>query len=289
MLAVRPKTLGAAFAPVAAGAGLADHHGFFAARPALGALVLATLLQIAANLANDYYDFVKGADTRDRVGPVRVTQAGLLPPGSVRSGMLLCLAASAAVGVWLTTLGGWPMAAVLAASLACAVAYTGGPYPLGYHGLGDIFAGFFFGPVAVVGTVYLQNPARGWPAADAFLAGAGAGALATAVLASNNLRDLRTDRAAGKRTLAVIFGRRAAKAEYATCVAAAFSVPLLGWACFGWPAASLAAMASAALVVRPLRTILAGREPAELAPALAATARCLAVYGGLLAAGLALG
>ena len=287
-MAARPKTLWAAFAPVAVGAGLADHHGVWAPWPALGALALAGLIQVATNLANDYYDFIKGADTGERVGPARVSQAGILSPRAVRNGMLVVLAAAAAVGIWLVGFGGWPFAIVLAVSLACAVAYTGGPFPLGYNGLGDIFAFLFFGLVAVVGTVYLQDPS-GWPPADAFLAGSGVGALATAILVTNNLRDIPTDRAAGKRTLAVIFGAHAARLEYGACLAWAFAVPVAGWVFFGWPSLALASLAGVALALRPLRLVMAESEPARLVPALAATARLLAGYGTLLALGLVLG
>ena len=287
-MAARPRTLWAAVAPVAVGGGLAEHHGFFAPAPTLGALALTGTIQIATNLANDYYDFVKGADTKDRVGPTRVTQAGILTPAAVRNGMLVALACAACVGVWLTSIGGWPMAVVLALSLVCAVAYTGGPYPLGYNGLGDIFAFLFFGLVAVGGTVYLQDPS-GWPGTDAFLAGAGVGALSTAILVTNNLRDRHTDRAVGKRTLAVIWGAAAARAEYVACLSVAVAVPVVGWSCFGWPAASLGALFAMAFAVRPLKLVLRARQPVALVPALGATAGALAVYGALLAFGLAAG
>ena len=289
VLAARPKTLWAAFAPVAVGAGLASHHGVFALTPAIGALVLAGLIQIATNLANDYYDFVKGADTDDRIGPVRVTQAGILSPPAVRSGMWACLAAAAAVGLGLLTFGGWPMAILLIVSLACAVGYTGGPFPLGYNGLGDLFAFLFFGLVAVGGTFYLQDPSGGWPPFDVFLGGAGVGALATAILVCNNLRDINTDRTAGKRTLAVIFGRPVARVEYVLCLDIALLAPLLGCLVWGWAWPSLLSLLSFALVIHPLRLVLTRDEPQDLGPALGDTARFLALYGTLLALGLAVG
>ena len=288
LLATRPKTLWAAFAPVAVGAGLAQHDGVFGAIPSLGALAFTGLVQIATNLANDYYDFVQGADTAARVGPVRVTQAGLLAPEQVKRGMAACLALATAVGVMLLTIGGWPMVIVVVASLVCAVAYTGGPFPLGYHGLGDVFAFVFFGLVAVAATYYLNDPSS-FPPQGAFLAGAGVGALATAILVTNNLRDIDTDSAAGKRTLAVIFGRRAAVIEYLTLIGVALSVPVVGWWALDWPPLALASFAAFALAVAPIRRVIGFRHPAELVPALGQTARFLAVYGALLAIGLAFG
>ncbi|MEJ2541866.1 MAG: 1,4-dihydroxy-2-naphthoate octaprenyltransferase, partial [Gemmatimonadota bacterium] len=156
LLAIRPRTLPAAAAPVILGTAIAHHVGGLAWLPALAALAGALLIQIATNLANDYFDFVKGADTEDRVGPTRVTQAGLITPGAVRRGMILTLLAALAVGVYLVAVGGLPIVVIGLLSLVCAVAYTGGPWPLAYHGLGDLFVFVFFGLVAVASTVYVQ-------------------------------------------------------------------------------------------------------------------------------------
>ncbi len=286
ILAARPKTLSAAAAPVVVGIGLAAFHGVASALPAAGALVGALLIQIATNLANDYYDFIRGGDTHERVGPVRVTQAGLLAPEDVRRGMLVVLGAALLVGVYMVWVGGLPMLVLGLASLACAVLYTGGPWPLAYHGLGDLFVFVFFGLVSVSGTVYVQGLI--WPG-DAFLAGAAMGAVTTAILVVNNLRDIPTDAKAGKRTLAVRLGPAATKAEYVLLLLTTLVIPVVGVVGWGWPRASLAALLAAPLCVAPLRRVLSFKEPLELLPALGETSRVVALYGALLGLGLALG
>jgi len=285
-LAARPKTLTAAVAPVLVGTGLAAHDETFALLPAFAALLGAVLIQIATNLANDYYDFVRGGDTAERIGPVRVTQSGLIAPERVKGAMLMVLASAFVPGAYLVSVAGWPIVLIGLVSLACAVLYTGGPYPLAYHGLGDVFVFVFFGLVAVGGTYYVQ--ALDWPA-GALLAGAGLGALSTALLVVNNLRDVRTDAAAGKRTLAVRLGARGTQVEYALLVALAAAVPVIGVAAFAWPAAALAALVAVPLCWPPLRTVFRYADPRELLPALGGTARVVAVYGALLALGLAWG
>ena len=284
--AARPKTLTAAAAPVLVGAGLAEAHGIFALLPAVAAFAGAIFIQIGTNFANDYYDFVRGGDTPDRVGPVRVTQAGLIPPEHVWWGMVAVLAAAATVGVYLVFVGGWPIVWIGLASLFCAVAYTGGPYPLAYRGLGDPFVFVFFGLIAVGGTYWVQ--ALTIPG-DVLLAGAGVGALSTALLVANNVRDLETDSAAGKRTLAVRLGRNVSRVEYAVMMAVGFAVPVLGVAVYQWPAPALIALAAGAASVSPLTLIMTRDDPRELIAALAGTARVVGLYGVLLAAGLALG
>jgi len=286
VLAARPKTLTAAAAPVVAGTGLAALHGAAAALPALAALVGALLIQIATNLANDYYDHVRGGDTPERVGPLRVTQAGVLEPAAVKRAMIAVLAAALLVGVYLVWVGGWPIAILGLASLACAVLYTGGPWPLAYHGLGDVFVFVFFGLGAVGGTYWVQ--ALRW-SPDAMLLGAGMGALITAILVVNNLRDIPTDARAGKRTLAVRIGVGATRAEYALLMMGALVVPAVGVALYGWPRASLAALLVVPLYMRPVGRVLRFREPRELLPALGETSRVVAVYGVLLGLGLAFG
>jgi 1,4-dihydroxy-2-naphthoate octaprenyltransferase len=286
VLAARPKTLTAAVAPVLVGTGLAAHHGRLALVPAAAALAGAMLIQIGTNLANDYYDFVRGGDTAERVGPVRVTQAGLIPPGDVRRAMVLVLVAAFVPGAYLVAVGGWPIVWIGTASIACAVLYTAGPFPLAYHGLGDLFVMLFFGLVAVGGTYWVQ--ALAWPP-DALLAGAGLGALSTALLVVNNLRDIETDERAGKRTLAVRLGRAGTRAEYVLLLGVAAVVPPIGVAAYGWPVAALAALLAAPLGASPLRAVLRADDPRDLIAALAATARVVALYGGLLALALAFG
>ena len=284
--AARPNTLTAAAAPVFVGAGLAEAHGTLALLPVVAAFAGAILIQIGTNLANDYYDFVRGGDTPDRVGPVRVTQAGLIPAEDVWRGMVVVLAAAIAVGVYLVFLGGWPIVWIGLASLLCAVAYTGGPYPLAYHGLGDPFVFVFFGLIAVGGTYWVQGLAL---PGDVLVAGAGMGALTTAILVANNLRDLETDAAAGKRTLAVRLGRNGSRAEYALLMAVGFAAPVLGVAVYQWPPVALIALAAGAASVSPVTLVMTTDDPRELIPALAGTARVVGLYGVLLAAGLAFG
>jgi 1,4-dihydroxy-2-naphthoate polyprenyltransferase len=285
LLAARPKTLTAAVVPVVVGSGLALGQGVAALWPALAALAGAVLIQIGTNLTNDYYDFRKGADTPERVGPVRVTQSGLIAPGTVLAAAAGCFALAVVVGVYLVTRGGWPFVVIGLLSVLAGWAYTGGPYPLGYHGLGDVFVLVFFGLVAVPGTFYAQAghlvPAV-WPAAVAV------GALGTMILIVNNLRDAETDARAGKRTLVVRFGRRFGRIEYLALLAVALAVPVLlvalGWA--RWPV--LLALLAIPLARDPVRSVLTETGP-SLNRTLATTARLQAVYGLLLAAGAWLG
>jgi len=284
--AARPKTLSAAAAPVVVGGGLAAFHGAYRLLPLLAALVGALLIQVGTNLANDYYDFLKGTDTEERLGPVRVTQAGLIEPEAVKRAMVLTLGAAFLVGVYLVWVGGWPIVIIGLASLVCAVAYTGGPFPLAYNGLGDLFVFIFFGLVAVGGTFWVQ--ALSLPT-DVLLAGAAMGALNTAILVVNNLRDIGTDGPGGKRTLAVLLGPGLSKVEYVALGLLAALVPVVGVTRFGWPLATLAATVGTLALVPPLRLVLGFEHPRELNPALGGTARAVSLYGVLLALGLALG
>ena len=286
ILASRPKTLTAAAAPVLAGTGLAAHHGTASSLPAAAALVGALLIQIATNLANDYYDFVRGGDTHERVGPLRVTQAGILSPETVKRGTVATLLAALLVGVYLTWVGGWPIVVVGLASMACAVIYTGGPYPLAYHGLGDVFVFVFFGLVAVGGTYWVQGHSL---PPDVWLVGCALGALVTTILVVNNLRDIDTDARAGKRTLAVRLGAAGTKAEYVILLLAALLAPVLGFLHMGWPPATLATLLVIPFGVAPVRTVLTYTHAAELLPALGQTARLVALYGAALGITLALG
>ena len=286
-IAARPKTFAAAAAPVLIGTGLAAFHDRFRALPAVAALIGALLIQIATNLANDYYDFVRGTDTAERVGPVRVTQAGLLAPAAVKRGMMMVIGAAVVVGLYLVAVGGWPILVIGVVSLVCAVAYTGGPFPLAYHGLGDVFVFLFFGLVAVGGTYWVQALAL---APDALVAGAGVGALSTAILVVNNLRDIETDARAGKRTLAVRIGRTATAAEYTLLVAVGVWAPLQGIGAYDWPVTvAVASGLAAAACARPLVTVWRHARPHDLLPALGQTARAVALYGIALAVALAWG
>jgi len=286
LLAARPRTLPAAAAPVLVGSAVAFREGAFRPLPALAALVGALLIQVATNLANDYFDFVKGADTGDRVGPTRVTQAGLLTPRQVRNGMLLTLLAALLVGSYLVAEAGPPIVVIGLISLVCAVAYTGGPYPLAYHGLGDLFVLVFFGPVAVAGTAYVQTLAFSW---QAVWAGVGVGAVSTAILVVNNLRDVPTDSRTGKKTLAVRLGVVGTRVEYSLLWMLAVSIPVAGIGIFGWPSTVLLAILGLAVAGEAVRAVWTFREPAELLPALPRTAAGLLVYALGVSVGLLLG
>jgi len=284
-MATRPPTLLAAVVPVAVGTAVAVAEGSPRAVPALAALAGALLLQIGANFANDVFDFEKGADTSDRVGPVRAVQAGLLSAKSVRRGMLIVFALALCVGGYLTSVAGPAIVVIGLASIAAAVAYTGGPYPLGYHGLGELFVLLFFGFVAVAGTAFVQVgriPELAWWAAVPV------GSLATAILVVNNLRDIATDAPAGKRTLAVRFGERGAVVEYALCLVTAYAVPALLFA--NGSAGPLVLLPFATLPLAVGLFLAVSRERGRaLNPLLARTARLLFLQGILFAVGLALG
>jgi 1,4-dihydroxy-2-naphthoate octaprenyltransferase len=286
VLAARPKTLPAAAAPVLVGSALAWRLGGFRLLPALAALVGALLIQVATNLANDYFDFLKGADTDHRVGPTRVTQSGLLSPASVRNGMVVALLAAFLVGVYLVSVAGMPIVWIGLASLVCAVAYTGGPFPLAYHGLGDLFVFVFFGLIAVAGTVYVQTLALSW---EALWAGAGVGAVSTALLVVNNLRDIGTDERAGKRTLAVRLGVAGTRVEYTLLWSLAISVPISGIGVYRWPSTVLLAVLGLVVAGNAVRAVWEFQEPSDLLPALPSTAAGLVVYAVGFSLGLVLG
>lgn len=224
LLASRPRTLPAAAAPVVVGSALAFQDGFFQFWLALAALLAALLLQIGANLANDVFDYYRGADTPDRMGPLRVTQAGLLSPRQVLAGMWVTFGLAALLGLYLAMAAGWPVLLLGLSAILAALAYTGGPFPYGYYGLGDLSVFLFFGVAAVVGTYYVQAQAV---SALSIWASLPMGFLITAILVVNNLRDIATDRMVGKRTLAVRLGENGTRWEYLLCLVGAYIVPVL--------------------------------------------------------------
>jgi 1,4-dihydroxy-2-naphthoate octaprenyltransferase len=285
LLAIRPATLPAALSGVIVGLGAALAVGVpFRFDAALGCLAVALLLQVTANLANDLSDFRKGADTPDRTGPVRVAAAGLVTERQLEVAIGITVGLAGLVGLWLTVIGGPILLALGALAIVAALAYTGGPWPYGYRGLGEVFVFVFFGLVAVVGTAYLQA-GRVQPL---FVAAAvPVGALTTAILVVNNLRDIPTDAAAGKRTLAVILGARVTAFEYAGLLVVAFAVPV-GLAAVGWGVAILLPLLALPLAAPLLRTVRTFTEPRQLNPVLKATARLALVHGLLLAVGLAI-
>lgn len=279
------RTLPAAAAPVIVGTGAAIGTGDFAPLPALAALCGALLLQIGANFANDVFDFERGADTAERLGPIRATQAGLLTPKQMRAGMAVVFGAAALIGVYLVVAGGWPIILIGLTAIFAAIAYTGGPFPLGYHGLGELFVFLFFGLAAVCGTYVVQagtiHPVAWWASVPV-------GVLAVAIIVVNNLRDLATDRAAGKRTLAVRFGEHATEGEYVALIGIAYLVPPL--MCFAGVTSAWVLLAWLSLPLVPSLVRRVRHERGRvLNGVLAGTARLELLYGLGLALGLALG
>ena len=281
ILAMRPKTLPAAIGPVLVGAALAAGDQAFRFGPALAALLGALLLQIGSNLANDVFDFKKGMDTKERTGPLRVTQAGLLSPRQVLAGMWTIFALAGGVGLYLIWVGGWPILVVGILSILAAIAYTGGPFPLGYHGLGDVLVFIFFGPVATCGTYYVQ---AGYIGASAWWASVPMGFLITAILVVNNYRDLETDQKGGKRTLVVRLGPSGARGEYFLLLAASLAVPPLMWLSGNYSAWMLLPVLSLCLI-RPLVRDMKTKKGVPLNATLAGTARFSLVFALLFAIG----
>ncbi len=220
--AARPKTLTAAFTPVFVGAGIAFYDQTLAIDATAVALLCAFLIQIGTNFANDYFDFIKGADTDERIGFQRATASGLIPPKTMLRATILTMGLAFIFGLYLVWIGGWTVLLIGVLSLVFGILYTGGPYPLGYNGLGDVFVFIFFGIVAVMGTYYVN--ALEWSEAS-FWASLAVGALCTNILVINNLRDVEQDAKAGKRTLGVLFGDTALKWEYLLMLVLAFAIP----------------------------------------------------------------
>lgn len=283
VLAARPATLTAAFVPVAVGTACAFSVGGFRPLPALAALLGAFLIQIGTNFANDVFDFEKGTDDENRLGPLRAAQAGLLSPGQLRWGMIVVFGAAVAVGAYLVWVAGPWVIAIGLASIAAGVAYTAGPYALAYLGLGDLFVMIFFGFVAVCGTAFVQVgsvPTLAWWASVPI------GALSTAILVVNNVRDAEGDAKAGKRTVVARWGRRAGVWEYAALLFAAYAIPpFLALSDQAGPWVNLPLL-TLPIAWRLLRSV-ARDEKAELNPTLVGTARLLLLYGLLFAVGLA--
>jgi 1,4-dihydroxy-2-naphthoate octaprenyltransferase len=293
LLAVRPATLPASISGVVVGLGAAWAGGApFRLDAALGCLAVALLLQICANLANDLSDFRRGADTPERLGPTRVAAAGLVTPRQLQIAIALAVFLAAIAGLWLATIGGPALVALGVAAIVAAFAYTGGPFPYGYRGLGEPFVFIFFGLVAVVGTAELQS---GYVAVLYVLAAVPVGALTTAILVVNNLRDIATDRAADKRTLAVMFGAGFARAEFLGCLVVAWLVPVVLAAArwrdgsIGIGPAVLLPLLALPLAVPLWRTVRADGDPRRLNPVLRGTARLTFAFALLFALGLIAG
>ena len=298
VIAARPQTLPAAASPVIVGTGLAVHDGVFAIFPAIAALVGAALIQIGTNFANDYYDAVQGADTEDREGFTRVTAGGLIAPETVKRAMYLTFAAAILLGTYLVYVGGVPIVIIGLLSVASGIAYTGGPYPLGYHGLGDLFVFVFFGLVAVAGTYYVQAaavlagpfpvgiPPETLPIA-AIVAALPIAALSTDILVVNNVRDKEEDATTGKRTLAVRFGYGFARAQFVALLVLAYAVPVWFLLRPGYAVAVALPYLTLPYGIAITRTMLTETTGEVLNPTLERTGRLLAGYAVLFAVGLA--
>jgi 1,4-dihydroxy-2-naphthoate polyprenyltransferase len=282
LLAIRPKTLPASITPVIVGSAAAFADGHFKPLPAVAALAGSVLLQVGVNLANDYYDSVRGMDTEDRIGPIRVTQSGLIPPRKVKNAMLFTFFIAACIGIYLILVAGRPIFAAGVASIIAALMYSGGPYPLASHGLGDLFVFIFFGLVAVCGTYYVQALQI---TLFVTMSSIPVGLLITAILVVNNLRDIRTDAQVDKRTLAVILGDRATRIEFILLITASYLMTVLLWVVRGQSLWMLLPMISAPLAFKTSRVVII-QTGSVLNEALASTARLSLIYGVLLAVGL---
>ena len=291
LLASRPATLPAAVGPVLVGLGVAVGLGIFEPLPALGALAVALVLQIVSNLANDLSDFRSGADAADRLGPARAAAQGWLSQREMAAGIAVMVGLAGLIGLYLVWIGGLPILLLGVAAIVSAFAYTGGPWPYGYRGLGEVFVFVFFGLVAVSGTTYLQT-LRWEPLA--IIAAIPVGALVTAILVVNNLRDIDADRRARKLTLAARRGPRFAMAEYDTLLVFAYATPLLvlvggGSLTGGVSFVILLPWLTIPLALSLRRVVRAGGDPRRLNAVLKGTARLSLSYSLLFAAGLAVG
>ena len=285
LMAARPRTLPAAVAPVLVGTALAATEGTFRWLTFVAAMLGAVFIQVGTNLSNDYSDARRGADTEDRLGPVRVTAGGLVPPRQVLVATYVAFALAVLAGVYLIATAGWELLLVGAASILAGVLYTGGPRPYGYEGLGEVFVFLFFGVVAVTGSYFAQTERLTW---EAFVLAVPVGLLAAAILVVNNVRDLETDRRAGKRTLAVRLGRARARTLYLAMVYGAFVCALLPWLLgsdelSAWLALVVLALPLAVPVVVIVRSRTDGPS---LNGALARTGMLQLVFCALLSAGI---
>jgi 1,4-dihydroxy-2-naphthoate polyprenyltransferase len=285
LAAARPRTLPAAVAPVLVGTALGAVDGHIRPLAFAAALVGALLIQVGTNLSNDYSDARRGADSDDRLGPVRVTAGGLVPPRQVLVATYASFAAAVLVGLYLVAVAGWELLLVGAASILAGVLYTGGPRPYGYEGLGEVFVFLFFGIVAVAGSYFVQDERLSW---QAFALAVPVGLLAASILLVNNVRDLETDRRAGKRTLAVRLGRERARRVYAAMVLGAYLTVPITWLAGSLSAWVLLAFATLPLAVPLIRIVATRTDGPSLNRALARTGALQLAFCTLLSAGVLL-
>jgi len=283
VLAARPATLPAGVAAVVVGSALAAAAGVFRWDAFVVTLFAALAIQIGVNYANDLADAQKGADTDARIGPTRAVATGLLTSGQMKRGIAVAFGLAAIAGVYLISLAGWVILAIGIVSIIAALGYTNGPIPYGYYGFGEVFVFVFFGLVATVGTRYVYDRAA---PADAWVSGVSMGLLAAAILVANNVRDIETDRIAGKRTLAVILGRQPARWMYTVMLFVAYAVVGTAVAAGVLPSWTMLTFVSIPLAVQPVRTIFSQTEGPPLIGVLKATARLQLVFAALLALGV---
>ena len=282
LLAARLKTLPAAISPVILGSALAFHDGTCYLFICLMTLLAAMLIQIGTNFANDVFDFQKGTDREDRLGPLRVTQMGLISPEKMKRAMWLTFALAICVGFYLAWIGGWPIVWIGLVSIAAGILYTGGPFPLGYHGWGDVFVFIFFGLIAVPGTYYLQ---LGAISNLSICMGAVMGMLSTAILVVNNLRDADTDKLSGKKTLAVRMGKFFSKIQYSLLILLPFILPIYLWVISENEISLLLKVIIMPLSFHLIKQIFS-LTGSDLNPVLHRTARFLFIFTILLSTGL---
>lgn len=284
--AARPKTLAAAFVPVLVGTAIAYHHNTFDWLPSIVAMVCAFLIQIGTNFANDYFDFKKGADTEERIGFKRATAEGLISAREMKMATIITMALAFVLGLYLVWHAGWVILALGVASLVCGILYTGGPFPLGYNGLGDVFVFLFFGLVAVMGTYYIN--ALEW-SIDSFWASLAVGALSTNILVVNNLRDIVQDQAAGKNTLGVLLGENALRWEYLLMLLLAAAIPLHLFFVSGYSAFIFLPFLITPFGAYLLYVIWTEEDKTRLNKTLEQTARFMTLFGILFSTGIILG
>ena len=282
IMAARPTTLPAAIAPVIIGTVMAYGDGLFHWLAASAALFGAVMIQIGTNFANDYYDYRKGGDHSERLGPTRATHAGLVTPRQMKVATFIAFGLAFAAGVYLVYRAGWPVVVIGLTSILFGVLYTGGPYPLGYHGLGEIFVLIFFGPIAVGGTYYVQALHITIPV---IVAGLAPGLFSVAILTVNNLRDIKGDTASGKRTLVVRFGEAFAKMEYSFSIGIASLLPVLIVFLVHDRPYAVATIVIPLLAVPTIRTVFANADGPSMNSALAGTGRLLLLYTLVFAVG----
>jgi 1,4-dihydroxy-2-naphthoate octaprenyltransferase len=285
LMAARPRTLPAAVAPVLVGTALAGYTGVFHPLRFVAALLGAVFIQVGTNLSNDYSDARRGADAEDRLGPVRVTAGGLVPPRQVLVATYVTFGLAVLAGAYLIAVAGWQLLLVGAASILAGVAYTGGPKPYGYEGLGEVFVFLFFGVVAVAGSFFVQTQDLDW---EAFALSVPVGLLAAAILVVNNVRDIDSDRRAGKRTLAVRIGRERTRTLFAATLYLAYVLVPITWLFGPVQAWIMLTWLSLPLAARVIRVVRSRSDGPSLNGALARTGMLQLVFCALLAAGLLL-